>query len=64
MKTLYLIGGTMGVGKTYACRALQQLLPIFLHYISGESAYVRFYPQSLPFLYYRLPEDWHRTDKL
>lgn len=27
MKTLYLIGGTMGVGKTSACRALQQLLP-------------------------------------
>ena len=28
MKTLYLIGGTMGVGKTSACRALQQLLPV------------------------------------
>ena len=27
MKTLYLIGSTMGVGKTSACRALQQLLP-------------------------------------
>ena len=27
MKTLYLIGGAMGVGKTSACRALQQLLP-------------------------------------
>ena len=27
MKTLYLIGGTMGVGKTTACRELQKLLP-------------------------------------
>ena len=27
MKTLYLIGGPMGVGKTSACRALKQLLP-------------------------------------
>lgn len=27
MKTLYLIGGTMGVGKTTACRELKALLP-------------------------------------
>ena len=27
MKHLYLIGGTMGVGKTAVCRALQQRLP-------------------------------------
>ena len=27
MKTLYLIGGPMGVGKTSACKALKQLLP-------------------------------------
>lgn len=27
MKNLYLIGGPMGVGKTTACRALQQRLP-------------------------------------
>ena len=27
MKTLYLIGGPMGVGKTTACKALKQLLP-------------------------------------
>lgn len=27
MKTLYLIGGTMGVGKTTVCRVLQQRLP-------------------------------------
>lgn len=27
MKTLYLIGGTMGVGKTAACRELKQMLP-------------------------------------
>ncbi|MDD3410931.1 MAG: AAA family ATPase [Eubacteriales bacterium] len=27
MKTLYLIGGTMGVGKTATCRALQKRLP-------------------------------------
>ena len=26
-KTLYLIGGTMGVGKTTTCRQLQQMLP-------------------------------------
>ncbi|MBR4889408.1 MAG: AAA family ATPase, partial [Clostridia bacterium] len=26
-KTLYLIGGTMGVGKTTTCRQLQQKLP-------------------------------------
>ena len=27
MKTLYLVGGTMGVGKTTTCKALQRLLP-------------------------------------
>ena len=27
MKNLYLIGGTMGVGKTTACRILKGLLP-------------------------------------
>lgn len=27
MKTLYLIGGTMGVGKTAVCRELQKMLP-------------------------------------
>lgn len=27
MKTLYLIGGTMGVGKTTVCRCLQKMLP-------------------------------------
>ena len=27
MKTLYLVGGTMGVGKTAACRALRTMLP-------------------------------------
>lgn len=27
MKTLYLIGGTMGVGKTAVCRELKKLLP-------------------------------------
>jgi len=27
MKTLYLIGGTMGIGKTTACQALKALLP-------------------------------------
>ena len=27
MKTLYLIGGTMGVGKTTVCRELKKLLP-------------------------------------
>lgn len=27
MKTLYLIGGTMGVGKTAACNALKTMLP-------------------------------------
>ena len=27
MKTLYLVGGTMGVGKTAACRELKQMLP-------------------------------------
>lgn len=27
MKTLYLIGGTMGVGKTAACRELKKMLP-------------------------------------
>ncbi len=27
MKNLYLVGGTMGVGKSAACRAVQQLLP-------------------------------------
>lgn len=27
MKTLYLIGGTMGVGKTTVCRELQKSLP-------------------------------------
>lgn len=27
MKTLYLVGGTMGVGKTTVCRELQKLLP-------------------------------------
>lgn len=27
MKTLYLIGGTMGVGKTTACKCLRDMLP-------------------------------------
>ena len=27
MKTLFLIGGTMGVGKTTACRILKRKLP-------------------------------------
>ena len=27
MKTLYLVGGTMGVGKTTACQELKKLLP-------------------------------------
>ena len=27
MKTLYLIGGAMGVGKTAACQQLKRLLP-------------------------------------
>lgn len=27
MKTLYLVGGTMGVGKTTVCRELKQMLP-------------------------------------
>lgn len=35
MKTLYLIGGTMGVGKTAACQALKRLLPDSV-YLDGD----------------------------
>ena len=34
MKRLYMIGGPMGVGKTAACRQLQQLLDLSLIHIS------------------------------
>lgn len=33
MKRLYMIGGPMGVGKTAACRQLQQLLDRSLAYL-------------------------------
>ena len=52
MKTLYLIGGAMGVGKTAVCQQMKQMLPNSV-FLDGDWCW-----DANPFVVTEKPKQW------